>query len=130
MIVADASAVVAALAGSPNPDLALRLAAADSWHAPHLLDTEVLHALRRLVLAGHLTARRASLVRERFGELTIDRHPHAPLSDRVWALRGNLSAYDATYVALAEALDLPLVTCDDRLAHAPGHRARIESFGD
>ncbi len=128
MIVVDASAVVAALAGPPDPDLVLRLAEADVWHAPHLLDTEILHVLRRLVITGGLTAHRAAGVRERFAGLTVDRHPHGPLSERVWELRHNLSAYDATYVALAEILDLPLVTCDGRLARAPGHRARIESF--
>jgi hypothetical protein len=63
-----------------------------------------------------------------FAELALVRYPHQPLSDRVWALRHNLSAYDATFVALAETLDAPLITCDARLASAPGHTARVELF--
>ena len=63
-----------------------------------------------------------------FGDLAIVRYPHEPLNDRVWELRHNLTAYDATFIALAEALDAPLVTCDGRLAAARGHRARVELF--
>jgi hypothetical protein len=59
-------------------------------------------------------------------DLTIVRYPHHPLADRVWALRHNLTAYDATFVALGEALGVPLVTCDARLAGAQGHQARVE----
>lgn len=59
---------------------------------------------------------------------TIVRYPHAPLGDRMWELRHNLSAYDAAFVALAELLAAPLVTCDGRMASAPGNRADIECF--
>ncbi len=58
----------------------------------------------------------------------ISKYPHTPLVARIWELRGNLTAYDAAYVALAEVLDAPLVTTDGRLAQAPGHRARVESY--
>jgi predicted nucleic acid-binding protein len=129
MLVVDTSAVVAALVGDP-PDrkLLARLGDDGDLHAPHLLDVEVLHALRRLVATGRLTADRAADARADFGDLVIMRYPHLPLADRIWALRPNLSAYDAAFVALSEALDVPLVTCDARLAAAPGHQARIELF--
>jgi predicted nucleic acid-binding protein len=126
VIVIDASALVEVLVGRPSEELAVRLSGVDVLHAPHLLDTEVLHVLRRLVGRGLLQASQADEARRHLGALAIDRYPHAPLSDRVWALRENLSTYDATYVALAEALDATLVTADARLAGAPGLTATVE----
>jgi len=129
MIVVDASAIVAALAGLPcDRQLTERLAGADELRAPHLIDIELLHALRRLVAREELSRERAQDARADFADLLIVRHPHAPLADRIWALRDNLTAYDATYVALAEALEAPLVTCDARLAGAPGVWASIELY--
>ncbi|MGI8729234.1 MAG: type II toxin-antitoxin system VapC family toxin [Solirubrobacteraceae bacterium] len=129
MLVVDASAIVAALVGSPRDrQLSERLIAANELRAPHLIDIELLHALRRLVAHGELSSERAQDARADFADLQIVRHPHAPLADRVWALRDNLTAYDATYVALAEALGVPLVTCDARLAGAPGLAAPIELY--
>jgi predicted nucleic acid-binding protein len=129
MLVVDTSAVVAALVGRP-PDRKLleRLGADGDLHAPHLLDVELLHVLRRLVATGHLSGDRAADARVDFADLVVVRYPHHPLADRIWALRPNLSAYDATFVALGEALGVPLVTCDARLAAAPGHRAQVELF--
>jgi predicted nucleic acid-binding protein len=95
-------------------------------HAPHLLDVEVLSALRRLVRAGEVTAGRASDAIEDLAMLRIIRHGHLDLAIRVWELRQNVTAYDAVYLALAESLDAPVVTCDRPLAAATGHRARIE----
>lgn len=95
-------------------------------HAPHLLDVEVVQALRRLEAAGAIDARRGREALEDLNLLRLVRHPHAPLLDRMWAMRHNLTAYDALYVALAEVLDAPLVTTDGRLASAPGHAARVE----
>lgn len=95
-------------------------------HAPHLLDVEVVQALRRLEAAGAIDARRGREALEDLNLLRLVRHPHAPLLDRMWAMRHNLTAYDALYVALAEVLDAPLVTTDRRLASAPGHDARVE----
>jgi predicted nucleic acid-binding protein len=89
----------------------------------------MLHALRRLVAVGKLTSERAEYVRQDFAALRIRRYAHRPLADRIWALRANLTAYDATFVSLAEALGLPVVTCDARLASAPVHEATIELFG-
>jgi predicted nucleic acid-binding protein len=126
VIVVDASAVLEVLVGEPNESLVTRLAREDVLHAPHLLDTEVLHVLRRLEHRGQLTEGQVAGARARFDELVIDRYPHRPLSERVWALRPSLSAYDATYVALAEALDATLVTTDRRLAGANGTSAAVE----
>lgn len=76
-----------------------------------------------------LRPERAEDARADFVDLAIVRYPHEPLADRMWELRHNLSAYDAAFVALAEALDAPLVTCDGRLSAAPGHDALVEVFG-
>ncbi len=131
MLVVDTSGVLAALvARQPASGLVERLARDGDLHAPHLIDTEVLHALRRLTIAGEISEDRAADVRSDFAELAVVRYPHQPLSDRVWELRHNLTAYDATFVALAETLAVPLVTCDARLATAPGHRAHVEVFAE
>ena len=129
MIVVDTSAVIAALIGRP-PDKRLldRLAVDGDLHAPHLLDVELLHALRRLVKGGRLSEDRAADARGDFADLTVVRYGHAPLADRSWELRNNLTAYDATFVALAEALNVPLVTCDARLTGAPGSSAVTELY--
>ena len=129
MLVVDTSAVVAALVGRP-PDRRLtdRLGADGDLHVPHLLDVELLHALRRLVRTGQLSEERAADARADFAELAVVRYGQQPLADRAWELRDNLTAYDATFVALAEALAVPLVTCDARLSRAPGHRAAVELF--
>ena len=127
MLVVDASAVLEALAGvDPPADLLARLGADGDLHAPHLVDIEVLHALRRLSSQGELSDDRAADARSDFSDLAITRYPHLGLSDRIWELRHNLTAYDAAYVALAETLEVPLVTCDRRVSEAPAHRAAIE----
>lgn len=95
-------------------------------HAPHVLDTEVANALRRVHLRGDLADRRGREALDDFVDLEIVRYPHTSLLPRIWEMRRNVTAYDACYVALAEALDVPLVTADARLAAASGHRARIE----
>ncbi len=129
MLVVETSALLEALAArDPAPGLVERLARDGDLHAPHLIETEILHALRRMTLAGAISDERATDARSDFAELTLMRYAHQPLSDHVWELRQNLTAYDATFVALAEALDAPLITCDARLASAPGHHARVELF--
>lgn len=129
MLVVDTSAVLAALvARQPAAGLVQRLAQDGDLHAPHLIDTEILHALRQLTIGKEISEDRAADARSDFAELALVRYPHQPLSDRVWELRHNLTAYDATFVALAEAIGAPLVTCDARLASAPEHRAHIELF--
>jgi predicted nucleic acid-binding protein len=129
VLVVDSSAVLAVLTASdPAPGLVERLAHDSDLHAPHLLDTEFLHALRRMTMNGELSEDRAADARTDFAELAVTRYPHQPLSDRVWHLRPNLTAYDATFIALAEALHTTLVTCDARLTNAPSHQAKIELF--
>lgn len=126
----DASAVVAALAGHPAvPDIVRRLRSEDDLHAPHLLDLEVAHALSRLARRSIITQDRARDAVLDLIELNITRYPHDVLLERVWDLRHNVSAYDAAYITLAEALDAPLITCDARLTRSSGHGARVELLG-
>jgi predicted nucleic acid-binding protein len=121
MLVVDTSAVLASLAErTPDAELIQRLADDGDLHAPHLIDIEILQALRGLVRGEKLSADRAEDVRTDVAELAITRYGHEPLADRIWALRENLTAYDAAFVALSEALEVPLITCDARLAAAPG----------
>ncbi len=105
--------------------LVQRLGDDGDLHAPHLIDIEILHALRGLVRAGKLSADRAQDVRSDVAALAITRYGHEPLADRIWALRENLTAYDAAFVALSEALKVPLITCDARLASAPDITAEL-----
>jgi predicted nucleic acid-binding protein len=129
VLVVDTSAVLEALAArNPAPGLVERLAADGDLHGPHLIDTEVLHALRRMSIRREISDERAADARSDFAEMALIRYPHQPLNDRVWELRHNLTAYDATCVALAETLAAPLITCDARIASASGHGAYIELF--
>lgn len=128
MVVVDASAVLEALVARDKPVGLVERLAGEDLHSPHLIDVEVLSALRRLVTTGALSADRANDARTDFAALAILRYPHGPLSDRVWELRDNLSAYDAMYVALAEMLGVPLVTSDQRSGEAPELRAAVEVF--
>lgn len=129
MVVIDASAVVDLLLELPvNQRLLHRLEDASELHAPHLIDLEVLSVLRRLVRSATLGPDAASMARRSLAELPIERYPHVLLRDRIWELRDNLTIYDAAYVALAEELELPLVTSDGRLARSVGHHAVVESY--
>lgn len=129
MIVADASAVLEVLLRTPKAAVLdeLLLSSVAILHAPHLIDVEVTQTLRRLVLSGHLSERRAVHAIDDFRGIRIERHPHTDLVKRAWQLRTALTAYDAMYVALAEALDSPLVTCDAKLSRAHGHGAVIQA---
>jgi len=102
--------------------------AGETLHAPHLIDVEAAHVLRRYVLYQGLEEERARQALEDLRDFPLRRHPHDILLSRIWELRSNLSAYDAAYIALAEALDALLLTRDGRLAKAPGHQARIEEI--
>lgn len=129
MIVLDSSAALEVLVRRPlDGSLFERIAAAREIHAPHLIDVEVLNGLRRLLRRGAIDANRATDARGDLSDLAIIRYPHALLLERMWSLRENLSAYDAAYVALAESLDVPLITCDARLATSPGPTATFELF--
>ena len=127
MIVLDASAVVELLLGGERAEKVLPWfeQAEGRIHAPGLLDVEVTQAFRRLVGAAALDARRGRAAVEILQELPVSRHPETLLLPRVWMLRHALTAYDAAYVALAEALGCTLVTFDGRLAGAPGLETEV-----
>ena len=105
-----------------------RLETVEYVQIPHLFDVEVLHALRRHSLRGGLSEEQSRPILNLLREMKAIRYPHAPLAPRIWDLRENLTAYGAAYVALAEALDVPLVTMDERLARASGIRAAVELY--
>jgi predicted nucleic acid-binding protein len=130
-VVADASLIADLLldAGERGAWAAEQVAAVQLMHAPHLIDVEVASAARKRVHAGEATVGRAHAALDDLKMLAIRRYPMVDLLDRIWELRHRLTPYDASYVALAEALELPLVTTDARLARAGGHRAEILSIG-
>lgn len=122
MIVVDASAAVAALV---NAGPARRALGAGQLHAPYLIDPEVANALRRNEAAGRVQTKAAAQALHAWMRMGVIRYAVGGLLERMWQLRANLSAYDASYVALAEALDCVLVTCDARIARAPGLRCPV-----
>jgi predicted nucleic acid-binding protein len=128
VIVVDASAVIEVLlntaAGEALTDRLLE--PSETVAAPHLLDVEVLQVLRRYTLVGDIDSERGQQAVEDLHDLPILRYPYDPFLQRTWELRHNVTAYDAVYIALAEALDATLLTRDERLASAPGHGATIE----
>jgi predicted nucleic acid-binding protein len=130
VLVADASALVDFLIRRRRVGdwVAERLAEAGIAHCPHLVDIEVASSLRRLTCHGGLAISAAEQALELFQELRIQRYPVTLLLGRVWSLRQSLSSYDAAYVVLAEALRLPLLTTDARLARSHGHTAEIVAF--
>lgn len=128
MIVIDASAVFDLAIASPvGNEISDRLAAQDATLvAPELVDLEILQTMRRYVRAGKFDTVRARLALQNFDDLSIMRFSHAPLQARIWSLRDNLTAYDAAYVALAELLEAPLWTRDEKYRSVPGHGIAIE----
>lgn len=128
MIVLDASAAIhLVLNSSVGTRVAERIAdPGESLHAPHLVDLEVAQVLRRYVHNKELSVQRAETALQDFVDLDLSRYDHHSLLDRIWQVRDNLTAYDAAYVALAEALDAVLLTADARMARAPGGRVRID----
>jgi predicted nucleic acid-binding protein len=126
-MVVDASIVLEVLLNSTAAStIVRRLSTQDSLHAPHLLDLEVAQALRRLVRNEQLSQTRSLQAVGDLADLRVTRYPHTPFLPRIWSLRHNLTAYDASYVALAESLDAVLLTRDPLLASSPGHGAQIE----
>ena len=127
MIVIDASAVLELVLATRLADEVDRrvFQSGETLHAPHLIDIEAAHALRRYARTGGATPQRCLSALDNLANLQIERYSHTILLQRIWELRHNLSAYDAAYVALAEALDAPLLTSDGRIARASGHRAQV-----
>jgi predicted nucleic acid-binding protein len=130
LIVVDASAMLEVLLGTATGALVedRLLTGGESLHAPHLLDVEVAQVLRRYTAAGELTPERGREALMDLVDFPVHRYPHDVLLPRIWELRQNVTAYDAAYVALAETLAAPLVTCDARLGAAPRHAAKVEVF--
>lgn len=130
MIVLDASAAVDwLLQTAAGRRIEQRIyAGQDTLHTVHFLDVEFAQVLRRLVREGRLTPKRAGEAIEDLAALRITRYAPVRLLQRIWRLRQNLSAYDAAYVALAERLQAPLITRDQRIAAAPGHTAAVQVF--
>jgi predicted nucleic acid-binding protein len=126
VIVFDASAMAEALIGR-DADIELLNGLTGEVSAPHLLDVEVLSVLRALLRAGKLEPARAEDARRDHFDFTITRHEVQPLVERVWELRHRFTSYDACYLALAEALDAPLFTCDAKL-DSGGHSAEVRVF--
>lgn len=123
LVVVDASVVYdALLTGGPAREHLGR----HQLFAPPLLDLEIVHTLRRGAFAGSFTADFAEALLEGLRAMGITRYPVHGLTDRIWKLRDNLSAYDASYVAVAEALESTLLTTDARIAGAPGIRCSVE----
>lgn len=130
MLVVDAGVLVTALADDESDgDRARARLMGESLTAPDLIDLEVTSVLRGRLAGGHLDPRRASLALDDLHDLPLKRVSALHLVRRCWELRDNLTVYDAAYVALAEALDVPLLTGDVRLSRATGPRCRIEVLG-
>lgn len=130
MLVVDASALTELVLGRPAGDVVGEHLVGHGFalHAPHLVDVEVLSALRRLVASGEATTERTGEAIADLLDLPIERYPHDILVPRIWQLRENFSAYDASYVALAEGLadePVPLLTADVRLARAVADHADL-----
>jgi predicted nucleic acid-binding protein len=127
VLVVDASVLAPALADDgPDGDAARARLRGQSLAAPELVDLETTSVISGRCRAGHLDIRRAGLALTDLVALPLRRAPHRPLLARCWELRENLTVYDAAYVALAEVLDVVLLTADARLANAPGPRCEIE----
>lgn len=128
MIVVDASALLKSLLRTPAAEAVERrlFDPQQTLHVPHLLDVEIAQVIRRYAANGEINSERGRAAFADLADFPLRRYSHDFLLPRVWDLRNYLSAYDAVYVALAEALDAPLLTRDQRLAAAPGHHALVE----
>lgn len=127
MIVVDASALIEVLLRTPSAQAieSYLFAPGESLHVPHLLDVEVAQVIRKYALRGDIDAGRGAAALTDLADLRLRRYAHDFLLPRVWELRNNITAYDAVYVALAEALDAVLLTRDSRLADQAANHARI-----
>ncbi|MBI2168007.1 MAG: type II toxin-antitoxin system VapC family toxin [Actinobacteria bacterium] len=126
MLIVDASCLFEVVADMPLAESVRRRLASDDLAAPHLIDVETLTVIQREHRLGRLDDTAAAQAVADLRDWPGERYVHAPFLERAWELRANVRAYDAMYVALAEALDATLVTLDRRLASAPGPRCRID----
>jgi predicted nucleic acid-binding protein len=128
VIVVDASALLEVLLRTPDASAVEQrlFATGETLHVPHLIDVELAQVIRRYAAGGEIDAARGQAALVDLAGFPMRRYPHDLLLRRVWESRENLTAYDAIYVALAEALDAPLLTRDRRLAAASRHQVRIE----
>jgi predicted nucleic acid-binding protein len=125
LIAVDASLLAGALVGS-HPAAVARMSLEPVIHGPQVLSLEVAAVLRRFVLEQRMTDAAARAALRKLAALPLELHPHAGLLSRIWDLRDGLTVFDAAYVAVAESLDVPLVTADARLARTPGLRCVVE----
>ncbi len=128
LAVVDASVLVAFYAADDprRTAVSMRLGAGHALFAPAHIDTEVVSALRGMARGNRVLARTVPDALRHLGGLAIRRMPLAPLLERMWELRENVTAYDAAYVALAEQLEGPLITCDSKLSTASGARCSVD----
>ena len=128
MIVVDASALLESLLRTPAAAVVEKriFDSRETLHAPHLLDVEVAQVVRRYAASGDIDHERGCAALADLGNFPLRRYPHGFRLSRVWELRNSLTAYDAVYIALAEALDATFLTRDRRVAAAAGHHARVE----
>jgi predicted nucleic acid-binding protein len=128
MIVIDASAAIEVLlqTAAAKAVEARIFKTGETLHAPHLIDVEIAQILRRYAVSNQVDPARCQTALEDWLALPVARYAHDPLLPRAWKLRANMTAYDAVYIALAEALAAPLLTRDARLSNAPGHTAAVE----
>lgn len=131
MIVLDASALIELILATQTGRLVAERIAdpAEGLHAPHLVDIEVVQALRRYAREGEIDPETAAVALDDFRALDLQRYAHEPILGRVWELRQNLTAYDAVYVALAEVLGAVLLTADGGISRAPGVACKVELIG-
>jgi predicted nucleic acid-binding protein len=122
MIVVDASAALSALL---NAGPARQAVGSQQLHVPHLIDSEIANGLRRKVAGGEIGPNAGWAALDTWRHLGMLRYPVFAILGRIWQLRDNLSAYDASYVALAEGLECPLLTTDGRISRAPGVRCPV-----
>jgi len=127
VIVVDASALLEILLRTPAAEAVedRLFAPGETLHAPHLLDVEAAQVIRRYTASGEIDGERGRLALDDLADFPLRRYSHDFLLPRIWSLRKNLTGYDAVYIALAEVLDVPLLTRDRRLAASPGHHAEI-----